>query len=300
MASPQSGILAAIPSTATYLSFDRRAEVSVDDIRQLLSSLAEEVDGYELVIGIGAPLAQFLGADVPGLRPFPVSMSSGIVTPSTQSDLWIWLRRGGAGDQFHRVAHLVETLQAGFELVHSVAAFKYSDGRDLTGYIDGTENPTGADALGAAIQENGDRGLFGSSFVAVQQWLHDFTVFDAMTDEQQDHTIGRRRSDNEELDDAPASAHVKRTAQEDFDPEAFVLRRSMPWKQGLEGGLQFVAFGHSFEAFEAQLQRMMGADDGVVDALFRISQPVTGEYYWCPPMQAGQLNLSVLGIEGDR
>jgi len=299
MASPQSGILAAIPTTATYLSFDRRPEVSADDLRQHLSVLAKEVDGNELVIGIGAPLVQFLGADVPGLRPFPVSMASGIVTPSTQSDLWIWLRRGGAGDQFHRVAHLVDTLQAGFDLVHSLEAFKYSDSRDLTGYIDGTENPTGGDALSVAIQENGNRGMLGSSFVAVQQWQHDFTVFDAMSDEQQDHTIGRRRSDNEELDDAPASAHVKRTAQEDFEPEAFVVRRSMPWKQGLEGGLQFVAFGHSFDAFEAQLQRMMGGDDGVVDALFRISQPLTGEYYWCPPMQTGQLNLSVLGIASE-
>lgn len=300
MASPQSGILATIPATATYLSFDRRAEVSVEDLRQLLALLVEEVDGNELVIGVGAPLVQFFGAEVPGLRPFPVLMSSGIAIPSTQSDLWLWLRRGGEGEQFHRVSHLVDTLQAGFELTHCVEAFQYSDSRDLTGYIDGTENPTGGDALAAAVQEVGDKGLLGSSFVAVQQWQHDFSMFESMTEQQQDHTIGRRRSDNVELDDAPESAHVKRTAQENFEPEAFVVRRSMPWRQELEGGLQFVAFGHSFEAFEAQLQRMMGVDDGIVDGLFRISRPLTGEYYWCPPMATGRLDLSVLGISSER
>lgn len=300
MASPQSGILAAIPATATYLSFDRRPGVSAEDLRQLLAMLIEDVDGNELVVGIGAPLVQLFGAEVPNLKPFSSQMASGISIPSTQSDLWLWLRRGGEGEQFHRMAHLMDILQVGFELAHCVEAFQYSDSRDLTGYVDGTENPTGSDALAAAIQETGGRGLLGSSFVAVQQWQHDFAVFDSMTQQQQDHTIGRRRSDNVELDDAPDSAHVKRTAQESFDPEAFVVRRSMPWRQELEGGLQFVAFGRSFEAFEAQLQRMMGVDDGVVDGLFNISRPLTGEYYWCPPMTAGRLDLSILGIAPER
>lgn len=300
MASPQSGILAALSANATYLSFDRRPEVGAEDLRQLLTMLAGEVDGNSLVIGIGAPLVQFFGADVPGLKPFPVLMASGMAIPSTQSDLWLWLRRGGEGEQFHRLAHLVDTLQAGFELAHCVEAFQYSDNRDLTGYVDGTENPIGSDALAAAILETGARGILGSSFVAVQQWQHDFSMFDSMTPLQQDHTIGRRQSDNIELEDAPQSAHVKRTAQESFDPEAFVVRRSMPWRQELDGGLQFVAFGHSFGAFEAQLRRMMGMDDGVVDGLFSISRPLTGEYYWCPPMTAGRLDLSVLGISAER
>ena len=82
--------------------------------------------------------------------------------------------------------------------------------------------------------------------------------FEAMRAEQQDLSIGRHRIGNAEIDDAPPSAHVKRTAQESFSPPAFVLRRSMPWASGLEGGLMFVAFGHSLDAFEAQLRRMVG------------------------------------------
>jgi putative iron-dependent peroxidase len=131
----------------------------------------------------------------------------------------------------------------------------------------------------------------------VQRWEHRFELFDAMSRNEQDNAIGRRRDDNEEIDDAPPSAHVKRTAQESFEPAAFVVRRSMPWA-GDDGraGLVFVAFGRSFDAYEAQLRRMAGLDDGIEDALFRFTRPETGAYYWCPPLRGGRLDLRALGI----
>jgi len=118
-----------------------------------------------------------------------------------------------------------------------------------------------------------------------------------MPSHQQDDSIGRRQSDNEELPEAPVSAHVKRTAQESFTPEAFVLRRSMPWAEGMTSGLMFVAFGHSFNSFEAQLKRMTGAEDSVVDAIFSFTRPVSGAYFWCPALKDGKLDLSPLGIQ---
>ena len=113
---------------------------------------------------------------------------------------------------------------------------------------------------------------------------------------RRDHHFGRRLADNEEIEDAPESAHVKRTAQESFDPEAFVLRRSMPWMMSMQAGLMFVAFGKSFDAFEAQMRRMAGYDDAIHDAMFKISKPVTGAYFWCPPMRDGRLDLRQLGL----
>jgi len=98
------------------------------------------------------------------------------------------------------------------------------------------------------------------------------------------------------LKDAPPSAHIKRTAQEDFEPPTFVVRRSMPWALGQQAGLVFVAFGKSFDAFEAQMRRMVGQDDGVTDALFKISKPVTGAFFWCPPLHEGRLDLRLLGL----
>ena len=146
----------------------------------------------------------------------------------------------------------------------------------------------------AALLKEGAPHLSGSSYVAVQEWVHDLRLFDALSRSKQDHIIGRRKSDNEEVEDAPPSAHIKRTEQESFEPEAFVLRRSMPFAEGGREGLMFVAFGSSFDAFEVQLRRMMGLEDGVVDALFRFSRAVSGAYYWCPPVHEGRLNLQVV------
>ena len=68
----------------------------------------------------------------------------------------------------------------------------------------------------------------------------------------------------------------------------------MPWVDGQRAGLMFVAFGASFDAFEAQMRRMAGMDDGVADALFQFTQPLTGAYFWCPPVKRGKLDLSRL------
>lgn len=138
------------------------------------------------------------------------------------------------------------------------------------------------------------RSLGGSSFVAVQQWVHDLDTFTSLPQQEQDHIIGRRRLDNEEIRNAPESAHIKRTEQESFAPATFVLRRSMPWAEERGEGLFFVAFGNSLDAFEAQLRRMAGLDDRVPDALFRFSSPVTGGYYWCPPVRDGRLDLDAV------
>jgi len=70
----------------------------------------------------------------------------------------------------------------------------------------------------------------------------------------------------------------------------------MPWAAATHAGLVFVAFGKSFDAFDALLRRMVGLEDGVVDALFRFTRPVSGSYYWCPPMQARSLDLRALGM----
>ncbi len=128
----------------------------------------------------------------------------------------------------------------------------------------------------------------------MQQWVHDLEGFEDLGEPERDDIIGRRRSDNEELDDAPRSAHVKRTAQESFDPPAFLVRRSMPWADADGEGLLFIAFTRELDAFETQLRRMTGGDDGIVDGLFRFTRPVTGGFYWCPPVVDGRLDLRAL------
>jgi putative iron-dependent peroxidase len=293
----QAGILQPIPPLGRYLTFTL---ADAEQARDALRALREIVDGDECVLGFSESLVESLDASIEGLRPFPALMGPGIEVPSTHGALWCWLRNDDRGHLIQATRDLDNHLAPAFALIDVVDAFKHDVhaeiGRDLTGYEDGTENPQDDEAIAAALTANRGRGLDGGSFVAVQQWIHNLDRFDDMSDEDQDDCIGRRKSDNAELDDAPESAHVKRTAQESFSPEAFVLRRSMPWADDANQGLMFVAFGHSFDAFEAQLKRMAGLEDGIVDALFKFTRPVTGNYYWCPPMKNGKLDLSAMGL----
>lgn len=296
----QPGILAPAPRVGRYLFFSQTA-AAPDVLGAALQRLAPLVDGATVLVGLGPDTVRMLGARVPGLRAFPVLDNAAVALPSTPTALWCWLRGDDAGDLLLASRRLVQVLSPAFAPDRVVDSFRHGEGpnghgRDLTGYEDGTENPSDVQAEVAALAVDDGAGLAGGSFAALQQWEHDLDAFEHMTTQQQDDMVGRRRSDNEELDDAPPSAHVKRTAQESFVPEAFVLRRSMPWAEGLRSGLMFVAFGGSFDAFEAQLRRMAGLDDGVVDALFQMSKPVTGAYVWCPPVRDGQLDLRALGL----
>jgi putative iron-dependent peroxidase len=290
----QPGILAPVPRLARYLTFEL---VPGGDLRGALGRLAGAVDLAATVVGVGRSIVLALGRDVPGLRDFPARAGAGIDVPSTPAALWCWLRGDDRGELVHRTRAIEAALAPALCTGAIIDAFQYDASRDLTGYEDGTENPAGDDAVAAATLAGAGSGLDGSSYVAVQQWLHDLDRFSRLSQAEQDATFGRRREDNEEMDDAPASAHVKRTAQESFDPEAFVVRRSMPWADGARAGLVFVAFGHSFDAFEAQMRRMAGEEDGITDALFGFTHPLTGAYFWCPPVgPAGKLDLRALGL----
>ncbi len=61
-------------------------------------------------------------------------------------------------------------------------------------------------------------------------------------------------------------------------------------------GCRYLTFGRNLDAFEAQLTRMSGLEDGIVDALFSFFRPVTGGYFWCPPVRGGKLNLEAVGL----
>jgi putative iron-dependent peroxidase len=294
MSPVQPGILAPIPRLARYLDFDLHETAGAGPA---LARLVATVDPAVTVVGIGRSTVQAFGRDIHSLRDLPALTGPGIEVPSTPAALWCWLRGDDRGELVHRGRAFEAALAPAFRLQRVVDAFQYDASRDLTGYEDGTENPQGDAAVAAAAVGGQGPGLDGGSFVAVQQWQHDLDRFAAMARAEQDATFGRRRDDNEEIEDAPPSAHVKRTAQESFEPEAFVLRRSMPWADGTRAGLVFVSFGRSFDAFEAQMRRMVGAEDGITDALFRFTRPLTGTGFWCPPVKAdGRLDLRALGL----
>jgi len=289
---PQPGILAPVPPVGRALSFRLVPEA---DPAPALRRLGQDFVIDWGVVGLGEPLTRALGQTVPGLRTFPGLSGPAAAVPSTQHALWVFLRGDDRGILFDR-SERIRSLLTGALIVDDVLdAFLYAGGRDLTGYEDGTENPVDDAATEAALVRHGD-GMAGSSFVAVQRWVHDLPRFHGFPLDRRNAVIGRRIDTNEEMDDAPPSAHVKRTAQESYDPPAFMVRRSIPWSTGLQQGLEFIAYGESLDRFERVLRRMAGLEDGLADALFSFSRPVTGSYYLCPPVAAGALDLRRIGL----
>ncbi len=287
----QPGVLAPLPLFARYLTL----QLQHGDASAALRRFEGVVPAEDAVLGFGAAFLAAAGANIPDMRPFPLLPGALVDLPHTPASVWIWIRGDEPGDLVHATRRWQQIAGDGFATTSVVDGFQWRDSRDLSGYVDGTENPTGEAAARCAIAD-GPAGLGGSSFVAVQRWRHDFAALERMSQQERDESVGRRLADNAELFDAPASAHVKRTAQEGFEPEAFILRRSMPWSDPTGAGLQFVAFGRSLDAFDAQLRRMSGAEDGVVDALFRFTRPESGATFWVPPVTAsGALDLSAAG-----
>jgi putative iron-dependent peroxidase len=289
----QPGVLAAAAPVSRSLFFSVAHE---SDPRPALARLRENFDPEWGVVGLGEPLVRALGHEISGLRAFPALSGSAHAIPSTQQDLWIFLRGPDRGAVFDLSAKVFDLLlEGGFVLNDAVDTFAYAGGRDLSGYEDGTANPSPEESLDVAIAGPSSGAPF-SSFVAVQRWVHDLKRFRAHPESERDAMIGRRHSDNEEIDDAPESAHVKRTAQETFTPTAFMVRRSQPWATDRGEGLEFIAYAASLDPFEHMLRRMAGLEDGISDALFRFSRPLTGGYYWCPPVAGGRLDLSLAEV----
>ncbi len=288
----QPAILAPIPPCGRSLVF----RVAGDgDPKAALAGLTQRFDPAWGALGLGEPLLRLFDRTVPGLRSFPALAGPGIAVPSTQQALWLNLCGVDRSQVFDRGEAALGLLAGGFVLEDAVDTFRYAEGRDLTGYLDGTANPTGDAAIVAALLGEG-AGLAGSSFVAVQRWVHDLARFRGHSEAERDAMIGRAHADNEELEAAPAAAHVKRAEQENYDPPAFLVRRAMPWSGPRASGSEFVAYGATLDAYERILRRMTGAEDGIVDALFSFSRPVTGGYYWCPPLAGGRFDLSFLKL----
>lgn len=288
----QPTILQAVPAQARYLTFSLVAQAGAEAVIEKI----EAINIDHTVVGLGQSLLDRTGKTISGMKTMPAQSSQGIEIPSMPVDLWIWIGGDDRGELLHRSRQLVIQLTPIFELNEITDAFRYAEGRDITGYIDGTENPQDEDAVAAAIVSTGNAELDGSSFVVVQRWLHDLDQFESFDRDHQDDIIGRHRDNNEEFDEAPESAHVKRSAQESFEPEAFMLRRSMPWSHSLNSGLIFVAFASSFYSFETQLNRMIGKEDGIIDGLFEFTRPRNGAYFWCPPVADGRLSLAALKV----
>jgi putative iron-dependent peroxidase len=295
MATGQPGIFAQGTRSHYSLEFDLRPEAATAAIAAAVVSLREPTvtaGGFNLVIGFGAALWARLSppdAGLPGeLRAFDaVEGIDGHRAPATQHDIWIWIHGTGEDLALDAARACTAVLAPVADLALEQPCFVYRDSRDLTGFVDGTENPPVEEAPDVALIADGDPGE-GGAYVITQRWVHNLEKFHAQTVAAQEGTFGRTKPDSIELDDdvKPPTAHIARVVIEEDGEELEIYRRSTPYGTVGEHGLYFLGFSAELSRFDKMLARMFGVADGVRDHLTDFTRPVSGSYYFAPSLQA--------------
>lgn len=290
MPTPQPGIFALGTRTHHHLELEVTGDpMAVVPAVLRIREAATTVAGVNLVVGFGhrtwsevAP--QHMPSDLVGFE--TVEGVEGFVHEGRQHDLWLWLHGHGPDSVFDiaRVAH--RQLQGIAEVVCEQPAFTYQASQDLTGFEDGTENPTVDEAYQVATI--GEGRCEGGSIVLVQRWVHDLEGFDDLEATDKELVIGRTLHGSEELAEEQRGprAHISRVVIEDDQGEELeVFRRSTAFGGVQEHGLMFVAFSADRARLQTMLERMAGLEDGVRDRLTDFSRPVASAWYVTPPIE---------------
>ena len=164
----------------------------------------------------------------PSCAPFEAIEGDGRRAPATQHDIWVWTHGTGEDVELDVARAVAAVLAPVATLAAEQPCFVYRDSRDLTGFIDGTENPPVEEAFDVALVPDGEPGA-GGAFVLAQKWVHDLAAFHAQSQADQEGTIGRTKPDSVELDDKPPTAHIARVVIEEDGEELELYRRSTPY-----------------------------------------------------------------------
>ena len=289
MRAPQGGIFALGTASHAYLEFDASGGRAGIDLVQAVASLREPrttMGGVNLVAGFRPELwREAAPADAPAeLTGFDDDLvgSDGFVMPATQHDAVLWLS-GSAYDVVFDVArNAISELGERASVAEETSSWPYRHDRDLTGFIDGSENPTLIDAADVAVIPDGGPGA-GGTILLLQKWSHDATAWESLSDAEQERVIGRTKAESVELDDKPADSHVASTDQDTFGK---IFRRNMPFGTVTDHGTMFVGFCADQRPLVAMLESMAGLTSGARDALTRYTKPLTGAYYFIPSTEA--------------
>jgi putative iron-dependent peroxidase len=240
------------------------------------------------VLGIGSDAwGRLFGQPRPAeLHPFREFRAGGRHAVATPGDLLFHIRAQHFDYCFELGAQIMARLGDAVSPVDEVHGFRYFDARDMLGFVDGTENPTGQAALDATLIGAEDEAFAGGSYVIVQKYLHDLAGWNALPTEQQERIIGRTKLSDIELDDAvkPTSAHNALTTIEEDRKEVKILRDNMPFgRAGGDCGTYFIGYSRSPRTIEQMLQNMfIGKPPGNYDRLLDFSRAVTGNLFFVP------------------
>jgi len=290
----QSGIFALGTGSHSYLEFDLLSNVEPLALVQAIANLREPrstTGGVNLVVGFRPSLwAHVAPQEMPeGVNDFaePIHGVDGYTMPATQHDLWLWVAGHAYDKVFDTTREAMQGLAQVASLADEVAGWTYKENRDLTGFIDGTENPSLSEAPEVVVIPSGMSGA-GGSVVLVQKWTHDSAAFDVLPVAVQEKIMGRTKDTSEELDEevrGPQS-HVSRTVIEENGEELPIFRRNTPFGTATAHGTMFIGFSHDQHRLARMLNRMAGAEDGIRDALTMYTTAVSGAYYFVPSVES--------------
>ncbi|MCE2575221.1 Dyp-type peroxidase [Komagataeibacter sp. FNDCR2] len=287
-----------LTQAAVFLVATLHTDISAStQVRGLLGDLSSLVRGVgfripdgrlSCITGIGSNAwDQLFGTPRPSeLHPFE-EIRGVHHAPSTPGDLLFHIRATRMDLCFELATAIVSRLEGAADIVDEVHGFKYFDARDLLGFVDGTENPSGQVALESTIIGDEDPAFAGGSYVIVQKYLHDLKKWDAIPTEVQEHIIGRRKVSDIELADAakPSYAHNVLTNIEENGQQLQIVRDNMPFGEVGKGefGTYFIGYARSPARTEQMLRNMfIGKPPGNYDRLLDVSIAVTGALFFIP------------------
>ena len=289
MYTPQAGIFALGTSSHAYLEFDILDTKKCEKFASTIAAIREPrttTGGVNFVIGFRPELwRDLVPEDIPaGVEGFNKKIEGveGFVMPSTQHDAVVWLSGSAYDVIFDMARSVVRDLAGQATLGEETSSWPYRHDRDLTGFIDGSENPTLLDAPTAALLPEGVPGAAGT-ILLLQKWKHKVAEWEALPVKQQERIMGRSKLDSIEMENKPADSHVARTDQDEF---GHIFRRNMPYGKVDDHGTVFVGFSAEQKRLSRMLDSMAGLITGTRDALTRFTEPLTGSYYFVPSVES--------------
>ncbi|MBV9296468.1 MAG: Dyp-type peroxidase [Acidobacteriaceae bacterium] len=289
MNTPQAGIFALGTSSHAYLEFDMLDAQKRKEFASTLAAIREPrttTGGVNFVIGFRPELWRDVApADAPpDVKGFDqqIQGKEEFIMPSTQHDALVWLSGSAYDVLFDMARSIINDLAKQASLGEETSSWPYRHDRDLTGFIDGSENPTLLDAPEVALLPDGVPGAAGTVLL-LQKWKHKVDEWEALPIDQQERTMGRTKLDSLELDHKPSDSHVARTDQDEFGK---IFRRNMPYGTVADHGTMFVGFSADQKRLSRMLESMAGLITGTRDALTRFTQPLTGSYYFIPSVES--------------
>lgn len=260
------------------------------DISSLLRGIGFRIpDGHlTCVTGIGSSAWDAMFGDPRPRDLHPFREIHGVHhAPSTPGDLLFHIRATRMDLCFELAATLVSRLEGAATVIDEVHGFKYFDERDLLGFVDGTENPSGQAAIDATLIGDEDPDFTGGSYVIVQKYLHDLKKWNTMPTETQEDVIGRKKLSDIELPDAAKKsyAHNVLTTIEENGEQLQILRDNMPFGEVGKGefGTYFIGYARSPARTEQMLQNMfVGKPPGNYDRILDVSTALTGILFFIP------------------